>query len=321
MIKNPELSIVVPVYNVQKQLKICLDSIINQSYKNIELIVIDDASTDNSPNIIKEYAEKYKVLKPIFFEKNHGVGYIRNYGITMCKGKYIGFVDGDDWIDADYYQKLLLSIKKNNSDVAACGIITEYDNSHSSELRYKYNFDNCISGNFALKLLTKSENYGYYITPIVNNKIYNHKFLEANNITFNNTRSFQDDYFSFFIMLYAKKIEILSDTNYHYYQRADSITHTFSKRLIDDCINTLVQIRTDLENKKLIETYEKEYYSYVERLLTSLLDMLVRKESENTAQKNYLNYIMSNLGKNFKMHKIIDYLDNRRIFNFFGLTQ
>lgn len=320
MTNNSELSIVVPVYNVQDQLRICLDSIINQSYKNIEIIIIDDASTDDSPNIIKEYAEKYENLKPIFFKKNHGVGYVRNYGITMCKGEYIGFVDGDDWIDADYYQKLLLSIRKDNCDIAACGIITEYDNSHSSKSRYKYDFENCINGNFALKLLTKSENYGYYITPIVNNKIYNHEFLKTNNITFNVNRSFQDDYFSFFAMLCAKRVALLPNVNYHYYQRANSITHTFSKRLADDCISTLVQIRTDLENQKLIETYEKEYYSYVERLLTSLLEMLIRKEPEITTQKNYINYIMLNLGKNFQMHKIIEYLDNRRIFNFFGLA-
>ncbi|MCM1467164.1 MAG: glycosyltransferase [Alistipes sp.] len=320
MTKNSELSIIVPVYNVQEQLRTCLDSLINQSYKNIEFFIIDDSSTDDSPNIIKEYAKKYENLKPIFLEKNHGVGYVRNYGITMCKGEYIGFVDSDDWIDVDYYQKLLSSIKKNDSDIAACGIITEYDNSYSYKLRYKYDFENCINGNFALKLLTKSENYGHYITPIVNNKIYNRKFLKTNNIVFNDNRSFQDDYFSFFAMLYAKKVVLLPNTNYHYYQRTNSITHTFSKRLVDDCINTLVQIRTDLVNQKLIEIYEKEYYSYVERLLTSLLDMLIRKEPEITTQKKYLKYIMLNLSKNFHMHKIIEYLDNRRIFNFFGLT-
>lgn len=319
MARNSELCIVVPIYNVQEQLRICLDSIMNQSYKNIELILIDDASTDYSPNIIKEYAEKYENIKPVFLNENHGVGYVRNYGMDMSEGKYIGFIDGDDWIDVDYYQALLLSMKKNKSDIATCGIITEYDNSQSCELRYKYNFTNSINGNFALKLLTKSENYGYYITPIVNNKIYSCEFLKRNNIIFNQNRSFQDDYFSFFAMLHAKKVALVPNISYHYYQRPNSITHTFSKRLVDDCINTLVCIRTDLEKQELIEIFEKEYYSYVDRLLTSLLDMLIRKESDITTQKKYLNYIMLQLGKDFQMNKIIQYLDNRRIFNFFGL--
>lgn len=319
MVELSELSIIVPVYNVQEQLKICLDSIINQSYKNIEIIVIDDASTDDSTKVIKEYAQKYENIKPVFFEINHGVGYVRNYGVALSEREYIGFVDSDDWIDVDYYQKLLFSIKKNNSDVAACGIITEYDNSQSSELRYRYNFQNCIDGNFALKLLTKSENYGYYITPIVNNKIYSRNFIRKNKIIFNDNRSFQDDYFSFFAMLHAKRVELVPTINYHYYQRVNSITHTFSKRLVDDCINTLLQIRTDLEKQNLIAMYEKEYYSYVERLLSSLLDMLIRKEPDNIIQKNYIKYIIEKLGKNFQMNKIIDYLDNRRIFKFFGL--
>ncbi len=320
MAKDLKLSIVIPVYNVQSQLRICLDSIINQSYKNREIIVIDDASTDDSPDIIKEYAEKYEDLKPVFLKENHGVGYARNYGINISNGKYIGFVDGDDWIDVDYYHELLLSIEKNNSDIAVCGIITEYENSQSCKLRYEYNLENCINGNFALKLLTKSENYGYYITPIVNNKIYNTEYLKRNHIIFNNNRSFQDDYFSFFAMLYAEKVELVPSTNYHYYQRSNSTTHTFSKRLADDCINTLVQIRENLEKQMLLNVYEKEYYSYVERLLSSLLDMLIRKEPDIMIQKKYLHYIMSNLSKNFQMNKIIDYLDNRRIFHFFGLT-
>ena len=319
MYKIPNLSIIVPVYNVQKQLRTCLDSILNQSFKNIELIVIDDASTDNSSNIIREYAEKYKELKPFFLEKNYGVGYVRNYGITLSVGKYVGFVDGDDWIDADYYQTLMSYASENNSDIVACGIMTEYENSKSQELRYKYNSRNCINGSFALKLLTKTENYGYYISPIVNNKIYNLNFLRINNIIFNNNRSFQDDYFSFFAMLYAKRVDLVPDINYHYYQRVDSITHTFSKRLVDDCINTLVHIRTDLEKMNLITIYKKEYYSYVERLFTSLLDMLFRKEQDIIIQKEYLKYILQKIDKNFQIGAIIDYLDNRRIFDFFGL--
>lgn len=319
MEQYPELSVIIPVYNIQNQLKICLDSVINQSYKNMEIIVIDDSSTDNSPHIIKNYAKKCQQLKPVFFEKNTGVGNVRNYGINMSKGRYIGFIDGDDWIDTEFYQRLLLTIKRDKSDIVACGIKTEYDNSKSCELRYKYDFSNCISGNFALKLLTKSENYGYFITPIVNNKIYVSEYIKSKKIIFNNNRSFQDDYFSFFAILYARKISLVTDTYYHYYQRVNSITHTFSKRLVNDCFNTLVQIYNDLEKQKILTYYEKEYYAYVERLLTSLLDMLVRKEQDNFIQKEYLKYIITKFSKQFEIGKIIDYIDNKRIFKFFDL--
>lgn len=315
----PELSIIIPVYNVEAQLSICLDSVVNQSFKNTEVLIIDDASTDNSTEIIRKYASRYANLKPTFFEQNTGVGNVRNYGIELSKGKYIGFVDSDDWIDLEYYQRLLNAIKQDKSQIAVCGIKTEYNNSNSSEFRYKYNFYNCIDNKIALKLLTKSHGYDCYITPIVNNKIYDSEFLKKRNINFNNNRSFQDDYFSFFALLQSSLISLVPDTYYHYYQRDNSITHTFSKRLVDDCLNTLVQIRKELEEQNLLRIYEKEYHAYVERLITSLLDMLLRKEPDNIIQKKYLKYILTSFMECFQMSKFIDYIDNRRIFHFFDV--
>lgn len=315
----PELSIVIPVYNIEAQLSMCLDSVINQSYKDTEILVIDDASTDSSAEIIRKYASKYTNLRPIFFDQNKGVGNVRNYGIELSKGEYIGFVDGDDWIDLEYYHRLLDAIKRDKSQIAICGIKTEYNNSKSSELRYKYDFYNCIDSTIALKLLTKSHGCDCYITPIVNNKVYNSEFLKKRKINFNNNRSFQDDYFSFFALLQSSLISLVPDIYYHYYQRESSITHTFSKRLVDDCLNTLVQIRNELECQNLLHIYEKEYYAYVERLITSLLDMLLRKEPDSITQKKYLKYIWTGFTKHFQMSKFIDYIDNRRIFHFFDV--
>ena len=178
----PELSVIIPVYNVQSELRTCLESVINQSYRNMEIIIIDDASTDDSAHIIEEYAAKCQLIKPVFLQNNIGVGDVRNHGIFLARGRYIGFVDGDDWIDMYFYQNLVNSIKSNDSDIAICGIKTEYNNSQNYQLRYKYNSENCITGEYALKLLTKSENYGYFITPIVNNKVYDADFLKNTDI-------------------------------------------------------------------------------------------------------------------------------------------
>ncbi|MBU5680983.1 glycosyltransferase family 2 protein [Blautia sp. MSJ-9] len=315
----PELSVIIPVYNVQSELRTCLDSVINQSYLNMEIIVINDASTDGSAHIIEEYAAKYQLIKPVFLQHNIGVGDVRNQGIALAKGRYVGFVDSDDWIDMDFYQNLVASIKSNDSDIAVCGVKTEYNNSLNYQLRYKYNSENCITGEYALKLLTKSENYGCFITPIVNNKVYNADFLKNTNIRFNSARSFQDDFFSFFAILRSKRISLVTDTYYHYYQRQSSTTHTFSKRLVTDCLDTLVQIRDILQKDMCLEKYKKEYYSYVERLITSLLDMLIRKEQDSVTQKEYLKYILLQFSNHFTVSEVIDYIDASRIFNFFDL--
>ena len=141
----PELSVIIPVYNVQSELRTCLESVINQTYRNMEIIIIDDASTDDSAHIIEEYAAKCQLIKPVFLQHNIGVGDVRNHGISLARGHYIGFVDGDDWIDMNFYQNLINSIKSNDSDIAVCGIKTEYNNSQNYQLRYKYNSENCIT--------------------------------------------------------------------------------------------------------------------------------------------------------------------------------
>lgn len=319
MNNKPELSIVVPVYNVQDHLELCLDSIINQSFKNREIIIIDDASTDNSASIIHKYEKCFPEISAYYMTKNIGVGEIRNLGIDYANGSYIGFVDADDWIDIDFYHKLMSCIKDDNSDIAICGIKDEFNNFISGHIRYKYEIHNCISGKCVLKLLTKSENFNSFITPIVNNKIYRKDFIIDNKITFNSNRSFQDDFFSFFACLHAKKVSLVPDTYYNYYQRVNSVTHTFSKDLIDGCFGTLIQIKTILEEDDLMNNYAKEYYSFVERCIKSLLSMMVRKETESCLQKKYLVYIFEIILHNFDMHNLIDYFDNNRIFHFWGV--
>lgn len=115
-----KISIIVPVYNSEKWLKRCLESIINQTYKNIEIIIINDGSTDNSEEICKEYSIKDQRIR-IFNKKNTGVSNTRNYGIHISNGEYIQFVDSDDWLENDTCEKLLEYMKENNADLSVCG--------------------------------------------------------------------------------------------------------------------------------------------------------------------------------------------------------
>lgn len=114
---NPEISIIVPVYNVEKYLKRCIDSILNQSFTDFELILVDDGSTDNSGKIIDEYAVKDERIK-VIHKENGGQGSARNRGLDIAKGNYIGFVDSDDWIHKDMYKILYENIIKYNTDIS-----------------------------------------------------------------------------------------------------------------------------------------------------------------------------------------------------------
>ena len=314
-----ELSIIVPIYNVEKYLPICLDSIINQTFKNWELILVDDASTDNSSEIIRAYASKYNEILPVFLEHNTGVGNARNKGLEIANGRYIGFVDADDWIDQNFYQVLITSILKDNSEIAICGVKTEHLNAKCSTYRYRYMDSNCIDHNYALRLLTNSQNIDQFISPIVSNKIYLASFLKEHNLLFDPCKSFQDDFFTFFCLVYANKISLVPDVYYHYFQRPNSITHIFSKRLVNDCLDILMQIKNKLIEENLFPTYYQEYYSFFERCLSSLLKMLHTRENDNHLQKKYLEYIFTECFKRFSAKEIIQYIDNQRIFDFFQI--
>ena len=114
----PKVSVIIPVYNTERYLRRCLDSVCNQTLSDIEIICINDCSTDNSLDILKEYADKDKRIKIINFKENKGAAVARNTGIDIVNGEYIGFIDSDDFVDSDFYEKLYNTASENNSDIA-----------------------------------------------------------------------------------------------------------------------------------------------------------------------------------------------------------
>lgn len=121
MHENPLVSIIVPVYKVENYLKKCIDSITNQTYTNLEILLVDDGSPDNCPKICDDYASLDDRIK-VIHKKNGGLSDARNVGMKIAKGEYIGFVDSDDWIDSDMYKILVGLILKYNADIAECGL-------------------------------------------------------------------------------------------------------------------------------------------------------------------------------------------------------
>ena len=115
-----KISVIVPIYNADKYLQICLDSIISQTYNNLQIILIDDGSTDESPKICDIYAERDSRFK-VIHQENHGAVYARNIGIDNAEGKYITFVDADDWIEFNMIEQLYESLKKYDVDASMCG--------------------------------------------------------------------------------------------------------------------------------------------------------------------------------------------------------
>jgi glycosyltransferase involved in cell wall biosynthesis len=126
MEKQPLISIIVPVYKVEKFLSKCVDSILNQTYRNIEIILIDDGSPDNSPAICDEYAEKDNRIK-VIHQRNAGLAGARNAGLAICRGEYIAFVDSDDYIEPNMMEAMLNAAVNNDCDIVRCNCATIKD--------------------------------------------------------------------------------------------------------------------------------------------------------------------------------------------------
>ena len=139
--KNPKISVIVAVYNTQDYIDKCLDSLVNQSYENIEIIVIEDCSTDNSKEVLKKYENNKKCIIS-YNEKNSGLSYSRNKGMKLSTGDYLGFIDSDDYVDEYYFEKLMNAIINNQAEVAVCDMKLVYEENDS------YQLSRCFDGDF-----------------------------------------------------------------------------------------------------------------------------------------------------------------------------
>ena len=213
---NTLISIIIPVYNVEKYLRQCLDSVLSQTYKSIELILIDDGSTDSSGKICDEYANMYSQIK-VVHQNNAGLSAARNAGIKLAKGDYIGFVDSDDKISPLMYEKLLCSITEEGSDMSICDYLMIINGRKTTNKCNKLS-NECIEGK---ELFFRIVNYDVrYI--VAWNKLYKKDlFLK---LKFPVGKIHEDEFLAHRIAWKCTKVSIVSDSLYYYRVRNNSIT-------------------------------------------------------------------------------------------------
>lgn len=206
------ISVIVPVYNVENYIERCLNSIINQTYKNIEIVCVNDGSTDNSLNILNDFQKKDSRIK-IISQENQGLSEARNVGIKNSSGKYIGFVDSDDWVDLDYYEKLHKALIDSKSDFA-CANIKFFDNGKISYIKFQ---QNQIFSEFDKKI----DNYK---NGSVCDKLYKKSLFLDNDIKFIKGYFYEDNIVLLQLTYYSKKIVTINTVSYYYFKNNNSIT-------------------------------------------------------------------------------------------------
>lgn len=216
---RPLISVIVPVYNVEKYLDRCVKSITNQTYKSLEIILVDDGSPDSSPQICDEWAQRDSRIK-VIHKQNGGAASARNTGLDNAGGDFIGFVDADDYIDPDMYENMISELLENNADACRCGIIREADDGST---------ENWGTGIFDVRVMGKQQlladvGEAVGIVPVhVGNKLFKKECI--GNIRFDTRFRFAEDtLFNFMVAKNIGKIVYHDINRYHYMVNDSSIT-------------------------------------------------------------------------------------------------
>ncbi|MDU6522389.1 glycosyltransferase family 2 protein [Enterococcus devriesei] len=219
-----EISIIVPVYNVEKYLNKCVDSILNQTFKDFEVILVDDGSPDNSGAICDQYAQKDSRVK-VIHKKNGGLSDARNAGIEAAQGKYLGFIDSDDYIADDMYELLYNNIVHEDADMSICGIYHVYEGKEPEEKPGKYMV---LNRNEATVLIF----HGNQISDHAVNKLYKKQIFSE--LRYPIGKYHEDSFTIVGILDQCNIVVIDTKQKYYYYHRDDSITsQTFSKKHLE----------------------------------------------------------------------------------------
>ena len=248
--ENIKLSIVVAVYNLEKYLPKCLDALVAQTLQEIEILCVDDGSTDSAPEIIERYAEKYPEKVKTFHKKNGGEFTTRNYGLERATGEYVTFVDTDDYVEPNWAEKLYNAAKNNDADMAVCGFERIDLKTHKVVATNMTNFGNTV------REINPKDDFVLFINPAPWNKVYKREKIQ--DLRFLPFRGFNDTMFLASCYTKMKKIAFVEDVLYHYYLRYDSQIHTVNIQDVENLKKYLLEVK-----KLYIESNRYEEMKYI----------------------------------------------------------
>ena len=283
---EPKISLIVPVYNAEKHMRKCIDSILSQTLKNIEVILINDGSSDNSGSISNEYSIKDNRVR-VIHQENSGPSVARNKGISIATGKYIGFVDSDDYIEPTMYEELYNSANQNNIQVAMCSYKEKYlynnesiivkANVDSNKIYGKLDIDEKIISTFA-----KNDNYGYYSLC---NKIYLREWLLDSNIILDINRDHGEDWwFNINIFSRINSFIYIDKQLYNYIHiNSNSLMLKYRENQFDLFLDGRLKMKKIvpkqyMDEKEFNQRFVYEFSSYIIRTMKEIDNRKRRKE-------------------------------------------
>ena len=294
----PKISIIVPVYNKGEFIKSCLESILKQTYKDFELIVINDGSTDNSGHIIDKVASSDSRIV-VIHQENGGVSSARNAGLSVAIGDYIGFVDADDLLEDDMYELLVENIEVNNADISICGVKRIFPNKQSNDIQKPeiivYDRDQALTKFFKGEILMSTYEK-LFRKELVSNLSYRPALYE-------------DTFYNFEAIKAAKKIVYDSSQKYKYIIRDNSHSMAnYGPKFLNTAYLSYEMVKIC---EKELERHLEEVKSFDFNLNMFLLNLIYLNKVEGEKIHHDYNFITSNLKKYNKFYKSADGIKSR----------
>ncbi|MTM09821.1 glycosyltransferase [Turicibacter sanguinis] len=292
----PKVSIIVPVYNVEKYLEKCLDSLVNQTLQDIEIIVVNDSTPDDSQIIIDRYVKQYPHLIKSYIKPNGGIADTRNFGISKVTGEYFGFVDSDDYVELTMFEKMYEEAIKKDADLVSCNFYWEYQDKlvQATDGPFKDNRE--------------------YMTEMIATlwtKIYKTSWFNSLDIKFPSGLRYEDSSLLIRLAPHIRRFGFVGEPFVHYVQRTGSITHTHNHR-VRDMLEVFSGIYDYFKQHNLIESYHEELeYLFIKYFLGSSF-LRAAQIKDKTERK----YVLSNgwklLNETFPNWKKNHYLNKKK---------
>ena len=306
------ISIVLPIYNIEKYLTDCIESVINQTYKNIEIILVDDGSEDNCATICDNYANKDKRIK-VIHKENGGLSDARNAGLKIATGEYITFIDSDDIIDKQYIENLFEILVENNADIAICNYkeIEEKNNYKQLPKNYKPKNEIDIFDNIeSLKQMYTSHKHGMVFVAWA--KLYKKELFIKNNIKYPEGKIHEDTYTTYKLLYYAKKVVFTEKELYFYRLRKGSIMNSkFNLKKLDKlpAIEETCEFFLEKNEPELLKCAFNDYMKACIKLIY-VIDNAYEGEDKENIEKEILekakeNFLHKNQREKINKRKVL----------------
>lgn len=260
MKKQPLVSVVIPIYNVEAFVKRCVDSILKQTYQNIQIILVDDGSTDSSGDIIQQYKDRAIIVK----QKNKGLSAARNAGVSYANGKYLMYVDSDDYLNSDAVATLVERMELTSSDICCFRAYTKDKNGRLYNIGNDFTVSN-ICNNYDI---VRDALLGINIKTTVTSKMYLLSIIRENNITFLDGVINEDYIYMSQVVLYVKKASFINTPFYYVERRPSSISRSFKDINITTIVHHYKYLREIYAKSGKLEQFER--FLYCQYLIANL---------------------------------------------------